>query len=213
MHVPPVNAVDDPEVVLGMVRSAGFGHLVTSDGAAGPEATALPFLIDDDMTVVRAHLARANPHWRRLDGRQALLIVAISDAYVSPSWYPSKAEDPRVVPTSNYEVVHLHGTVRIHEGSAALRSLVADLTAINETQRASTSLLPTWSIDDAPADFIDRQLRAIVGVELLVDRVVAKRKLSQNRSTDDRAGVIDGLRESPERRHHDVADAMATDTA
>ncbi len=212
MHVPDANAVEDPEVVLRLLRTAAIGHLVSSGGSSGFEATPVPFLVDDAMTTVRAHLARANPHWRELAGFSAILLVPINDAYVSPSWYPSKADDPRVVPTANYEVVHVHGSVRVHDDPDFVRSVVTDLTTFHEAKRvAMTPTRPRWSVDDAPADFIERQLRAIVGIELTIGRVVAKRKLSQNRSERDQAGVIAGLRSGTERRDLDVADAMSTD--
>lgn len=210
MYVPKVNAVDDPDVVSGLLRSAGVGHLVSSSDD-GFDATVLPFLVDDAMTNIRAHVARTNPQWRQLDGRPVLLIVPVTDAYVSPSWYPSKADDPSVVPTWNYEVVQLHATVRVHDDPEFVRQVVADLTDRNEVTRVAASPgPPAWAIDDAPHDFIERQLRAIVGIELTIERVEAKRKLSQNRSDDDRAGVIAGLRGTPANRNHAVADAMTT---
>jgi transcriptional regulator len=211
MYVPQVNAVDDPGTVLGLLRSAGVGHLVSVGGNDGFDATVLPFLVDDELTCIRAHIARANPQWRQLDARSVLLIVPLSDAYVSPSWYPSKADDPRVVPTWNYEVVHVHATVSVRDEPDFVRRVVSDLTDRNEAMRTElTAAPPTWAIDDAPGDFIDRQLRAIVGIELTIDRVVAKRKLSQNRTDADRAGVVAGLRSTPTNRGHAVADAMTT---
>ena len=124
MYVPGPNALDDPMVVLGLLRllrllrSAGVGHLVSADSAAALQSTVLPFVVDDEMTMLQAHFARANPHWRMLDGAKALMIVPVVDAYVSPSWYPSKQEDPRVVPTWNYEVVHVHATARVRDDPA-----------------------------------------------------------------------------------------------
>jgi transcriptional regulator len=214
MYVPPANAVDDPEVVLGLLRRASIGHLVSVDRAGSLEATVLPFLVDDDLTTVRAHYARANAQWRHLDGADALLVVPISDAYVSPSWYPSKRDDPRVVPTWNYEVVHVHGTVHVRDEPAFVESVVRALSHLHETRRFEESTRPpAWSVDDAPAEFISRQLRAIVGVELAVTRVDAKRKLSQNRSDSDRQGAIDGLVASPDPAARAVADVMRADLA
>ena len=209
MYVPSTNAVDDPTVVLGLLRSAGVGHLVSGDSAGALESTVLPFVVDDEMTAMRAHFARANPHWRRLDGAGALMIVPVVDAYVSPSWYPSKHEDPRVVPTWNYEVVHLHATVHVRDDPAFVEAVVRALTDLHETHRVQDAPTPAvWSVDDAPAAFFARQLRAIVGVELTIDRVEAKRKLSQNRSEQDQAGVVYGLRSSGDPRRDAVADAM-----
>ena len=136
---------------------------------------------------VRAHVARANPIWRAAPC-PAMLIVSPDDAYVSPGFYPSKRRDPKVVPTWNYELVHVHGTLQARPDPAWLEALVRELTVRNEATMAEP-----WAVDDAPADFIERMLRAIVGIELEVTRVEAKRKLSQNRSAEDVAGVVAGL--------------------
>lgn len=188
-------------MVLDLVRRTAFGHLVCS-ADDGPSSTSLPFLVDDAMTSVRAHLARANRLWHLAPCR-ALLIVPIGDAYVSPSWYPSKADGGRVVPTWNYEVVHLTGDLVVHDDPAWIHRLIGDLTTWHESPRTDP-----WAVEDAPADFVDGLVRAIVGVELVVDRVEAKRKLSQNRSEADRAGVVRGLR-ADGGRSETVADAMA----
>lgn len=209
MYVPGPNAVDDPTVVRELLRSAGVGHLVSGAPASALAATVLPFLIDDSMITLRAHLARANPHWRTLDGSDALVIVPVSDAYVSPSWYVSKRDDPRVVPTWNYEVVHVRGTVHVHDDPAFVESVVRALTDLREANRVEESSgPPVWSVDDAPADYIARQLRAIVGIELAVTSVEAKRKLSQNRTDADQIGVAEGLDHSPDQRGPTVAAAM-----
>ena len=135
--MPKANPVEEPEEILRLLRAAAIGHLVSSDGAAGFAATPIPFLVDDGVTTVRAHLARANPHRRHLAEAPAMLIVSISDAYVSPSWYPSKADDPRVVPTANYEVAHLHGSIGVHDDPTFVRSVVTDLTEFHEARVVS----------------------------------------------------------------------------
>lgn len=217
MYVPAANAVEDPELTLSMLRSAGAGHLVSVDSTGTLDSTLLPFLVDDDLGTVRAHMARANPHWRALDGATALMIVPISDAYVSPSWYETKGDDPRVVPTWNYELVHVHGTVHVRDDATFVESVVRSLTERHEAQRIEDfselpdAAPPEWSVDDAPAGFIAKQLRAIVGIELAVVRVEAKRKLSQNRSDADRRGVIEGLSHSSRTASQAVADSMRTD--
>lgn len=208
MHVPPDFAVDDPTTVVALARAAGYGHLVSTTGSAF-ELTPLPFIVDDGLTAVRAHLARGNRHWRTLDARPALLVVPVSDAYVSPAWYPSKEETGAVVPTWNYEVVLVHGSVRVHDDARWTASVVEELTALHETARAVDGQEPpAWSPDDAPPDFIRRQLRAIVGIELVVERVEAKRKLSQNRPRADREAVAEALFASNRGRRHEVATAM-----
>ena len=129
------------------------------------------------------HLARPNPVWKSAPCR-ALLIVPVTDAYVSPSWYPSKAEHGKVVPTWNYEIVHAHGALVAHDDPAWVRAQIDDLTALNEAPLAQP-----WATTDAPGDYIESLQLAIVGVELVVDRFEGKRKLSQNRSAGDRAGA------------------------
>jgi transcriptional regulator len=197
VYTPRAFAIEDRTDVLAALRRASFGHLVTHavPGGAGRvfASTPLPFVVDDEIAVVRAHVARANPHWRGIDGVEALLVVAPADAYVSPRWYPSKAEHGKVVPTWNYEVVHLHGTVAIHDDADWKRAMVDDLTDHNEALvPAGAGALP-WQVSDAPDDFIDAQLKAIVGVEITVTGIDAKQKLSQNRPEADRAGAAAGL--------------------
>ena len=189
---------------LAMATKIGVGHLVTArDGSI--ESSFVPFLVEprDGSVVVRAHVAVGNPQHKVIgDGIEALLIVQGPDAYVSPNWYPSKADHGKVVPTWNYSLVHLRGTVRVLDDRDALLDLVSTLTA----QHEATQPLP-WSVTDAPAEYIDAQLRAIVGIEMTVTSVEGKAKLSQNRDEPDRAGVRDALASgSPAERA--VADAM-----
>jgi len=192
---------DDPSSVVAMARAAGFGHLVVMDDDEGLRSTPMPFLIDDGGSLVRGHLARQNSVLRSVP-TAALLIVPVTDAYISPSWYPSKAEDPHVVPTWNYEVVHVRGRLRPHDDDWT-EQLVRDLTDHHEA-----AMTTPWSVDDAPPDFIARLLRAIVGVSLEVTEIVAKRKLSQNRSARDLSGAADGLERRDHRHDAAVAAAM-----
>jgi transcriptional regulator len=206
MYVPAFNAVEDEAEVRALVESVGSGWLVTSgDGSAAPAATLLPVLWREDR--VRCHLARANPHWRSMvEGMRALLIVTGPQAYVSPSWYASKAEHGRVVPTWNYVAVQLSGSLVVRHEPAWLLDLVTALTDRHEGARAADG--ERWRVDDAPPEFIASQLKAIVGVELLVDTVEAKAKLSQNRSAADQQGVVDGLRRESPAGGPEVADLM-----
>lgn len=191
---------DDPAAAVAVARSTGFGHLVVADDD-GLRSTPMPFLVDDDGSLVRGHLARPNPVLRSLPAA-ALLVVPLGDAYVSPGWYPSKADNAEVVPTWNYEVVHLHGRLRAHDTSWTAQ-LVRDLTDHHEA-----AMPEPWSVDDAPTGYVDRLLKAIVGVSLEVERVDAKRKLSQNKSAADIAGVIEGLERRRLRHDGVVAHAM-----
>jgi transcriptional regulator len=201
VYRPAAFAEDDPAAIVALAREAGFGHLtVVLDGELS--STPLPFLISDDGSVARGHLARPNPVWRAAACR-ALLIVPLADTYISPSWYPSKAENGKVVPTWNYEVVHVHGELVAHDDPVWVEQLVRELTELNESRLAAP-----WSVDDAPADYLDKMLRGIVGVELLVDSLVGKRKLSQNRPAADVAGVVAGLDTTRGRGSANIADAM-----
>lgn len=194
MYRPSAFDLESPSEILDALRRISFGHLVTSHPAGGGlESTPLPFVVDDEITHARAHVARANRHWTRADGRPGLLIIAGPDAYVSPRWYPSKAEHGRVVPTWNYEVIHVHGVVEVHDDPAWTLDVVEALTAHHESRVVDPERTEAWAVSDAPDAFVAAQLRGIVGVELRITSIEAKRKLSQNRSSVDRAGVIDGL--------------------
>jgi transcriptional regulator len=143
---------------------------------------------DGEHGTLRGHVARANPVWRASAGAEVLAVFQGPQAYITPSWYPSKAETAKVVPTWNYAVVHMHGRLRITEDAAWLRALVERLTDTHEAARAHR-----WQVGDAPADYIDQMLRAIVGIEIEVTRLQGKWKVSQNRTATDRAGVAAGL--------------------
>jgi transcriptional regulator len=202
MYVPPANRLDDEAAVRALVAAVGSAEFVTVAADGFPTSTLLPILWEGDTVV--AHMARANPQWRTLgSGDPALLICAGDQAYISPSWYAAKAEHGRVVPTWNYSAVHLSGTVQVQEDPAWLRQAVTDLTSAHESGRAQP-----WQVADAPAAYIDGQLRGIVGLEITVHRVEAKAKLSQNRSADDRRGVVAGLRAEGAAGAHAVADVM-----
>ena len=185
-YVPRFNVMPADEV-RGFVEGVGTAQLVTVAGDGAPDATFLPVLWRDDRLV--GHLARANPHWRAIrDGSPGLVVVQGPDAYVSPSFYASKREHGRVVPTWNYSSVHLRGPVRVVDDVDWLRELVGALTDRHEAPRGEP-----WAVEDAPSKYVEGQLKAIVGVELVVESVEAKAKLSQNRSVEDRAGVVAGL--------------------
>lgn len=203
MYIPRPFAVTDETEIRDIVAAVGAGDLVTTGSDGYPAATRLPLAWQGDRVVM--HLARANPQWRTLGpGAPALLVVTGPEAYVSAGYYPSKAEHGRVVPTWNYTAVHLTGRVTVHTDPAWLRHQVGLLTGVHEAGRAQP-----WSVDDAPPAYVDQQLRAIVGLELVVERVEAKAKLSQNRSEDDRAGVVAGLRATGVARDAAVARQVA----
>jgi transcriptional regulator len=189
MYVPAHFAAADDDV-RDLLAHHGAADLVTST-PHGLLATFLPFVYDPrvgDHGALLGHLARNNDQWRQPVRGDALVIVRGPDAYVTPSWYAAKPEHGRVVPTWNYVTAHVYGRLVVHDDPAWLDSLVRRLTDRHE----ATSPRP-WSVDDAPRDFIMGQLRAIVGVELIINRVEAKFKLSQNRSAADIEGVAAGL--------------------
>jgi transcriptional regulator len=155
-----------------------------------PLATLVAVTADGGTGVLRGHIARGNSLWRELAyGAAVLAIFNGADSYISPSWYPSKREHGKVVPTWNYATVHVHGNIRFIEDPAWLLAFVSSLTDTHERRRAAP-----WHVTDAPESYIESMLRAIVGLEITVTQVVAKFKGSQNRSSADRAGVAAGLR-------------------
>ena len=196
MYTPRANRFDDEAEIRSMVAGVGVAQLVTASTDRVPLATLLPIVWDGERVV--AHVARANPHWEQIDDdTPALLVVTGPDAYISPSWYAAKAEHGRVVPTWNYSVVQLRGRARVVTDEAWLRTEIDRLVSAHESRREQP-----WSTADAPQAFVEGQLRAVVGVEVSVESVEAKRKWSQNRSVADREGVVAGLA-------GDGADAMA----
>lgn len=207
MYVPRHFQMEDTAEVDSFLAAHPAGQLVTVGPEGTPHATLLPYLLDRDDQGgwrVLAHFARANEHWRRIaDGASGLFVVTSASAYISPSWYATKHEHGRVVPTWNYSAVHLRGAVRVHDDTEWLRQLVTRLTDAHEAERE-----PRWRVTDAPEPYVSGQLRAIVGVELVVKQVEGKAKLSQNRSVDDRLGTIAGLEAQASPSSHDVATAM-----
>ena len=186
LYVPRFNVMD-PDDVRPFVAAVATAQLVTVGADGAPDATFLPVLWEGDRLV--GHVARANAHWRRMvEDSPVLAVVTGPDTYVSPGWYATKAEHGRVVPTWNYSVVHLRGRLRIHDDPAWVRALVTRLTDRHEQSREEP-----WHVTDAPEDYVIKNLRPIVGVEIVVEQVEAKAKLSQNRSGEDRAGVAAGL--------------------
>jgi transcriptional regulator len=184
----PAQFAPDEDDVRRLLAHHGAADLITA-GPDGLEATMLPLFHDHDRGALLGHFARNNDHWKRADGQRCLVIVRGPDSYISPSWYASKAEHGRVVPTWNYVTAHVHGTVTVHDDVDWLEGVVRRLTDAHEAARPTP-----WSVDDAPEKFFRGQLRAIVGVEVHIERIDAKFKLSQNRPGTDIDGVVTGLR-------------------
>jgi transcriptional regulator len=196
MYVPDHFREDRSDVLREAVQRIGFATLVTQ----GLEANHLPMLLENN--VLRGHVARANPVWKQGTG-EALAIFLGPHAYVSPNWYPSKAETGKAVPTWNYLTVHARGTINWVQDADWLRAHVGALSATHEAGRKNP-----WAISDAPASYVDGLLRAIVGFELTIIKLEGKWKLSQNRDAADRAGVRDGLLQDG---HEDLSRLMEKD--
>lgn len=214
MYLPPHFAAPGEDEIAAFVAGVGAADLVTFDGTK-PVASLIPVIWDHPRAAagghgrLLGHLARANPQWQSLSaGTVALAIVHGPQAYISPSWYPATARHGRVVPTWNYITVHFTGPLTIHTDPEWLRTVVTRLTSQHEAARPQP-----WAVGDAPPRYIDGQLRAIVGVELLIESVEAKYKLSQNRDARDQAGAVEGLRSEPGAGASAVADAMVAGAA
>jgi len=193
MYLPKHFEESRAEVLHELVRTHPLGLLVTL-ADAGLQANPVPFILDADPAggpgILRAHVARANPLWRETRSDvEALVVFQGPQAYVSPSWYPSKAEHGKVVPTWNYVMVQARGTLRAIDDPAWVRAFVTRLTTRHEAVQAKP-----WAVADAPPDYIETTTRAIVGLEITLSALVGKWKVSQNRSAADRAGVASGLR-------------------
>jgi transcriptional regulator len=181
MYVPDPFREDRPDLLRDAVRRIGFATLITQD----LDANHLPLLLEDDL--LRGHVARANPVWKTGEGK-GLAIFLGPHAYVSPAWYPSKAEAGKAVPTWNYITVHARGRIRWIQDADWLRAHVTALSDAHEAGRAEP-----WAISDAPDSYVTALLRAIVGFELSIESLEGKWKLSQNRDDADRAGVRQAL--------------------
>lgn len=192
MYRPKQFEQNDPESMLDFIRTNPFASLV-SNSANGLNAEHIPFLVrtnSGSKTVLCAHIAKANPLWKELrDGDSVLVLFQGSNSYISPNWYPSKQTDSRVVPTWNYTAVHAKGDIEFIHDAKWLLSLLNDLTGAQEQAQEQP-----WKVSDAPEKFIERQLSAIVGIEIVVDDLIGKFKLSQNQSAENRQGVKSGLR-------------------
>lgn len=195
MYVPNHFRESDQEKLQQYIREYGFGLLIVAD-EHGIEANHVPFHLacdeDGSPCLLQCHLARGNPVWQRLmDGTRVLAVFQGPDSYITPSWYPTKAETGRVVPTWNYLAVHVEGTARVIRDESWLKQHLQRLTDQHELGREAP-----WSVDDAPADFTERMMRAIVGVEIRVESLTGKLKASQNQPEKNREGVKAGLENS-----------------
>jgi len=190
MYQPAHHREERLEVQHDLIESHPFGLLISS-GSEGLLANALPFLLQREsgpLGTLQVHMARANGQWHHLDGQNVLIVFQGPHAYVSPSLYATKRETGKVVPTWNYAMVQARGVARLRTDPAWLYTQIEALTSRHERSRA-----PSWAVSDAPPTFIESQLRGIVGIEIEIETIEGKWKVSQNRPEADRRGVAEGL--------------------
>ncbi|MFC3724481.1 FMN-binding negative transcriptional regulator [Neoaquamicrobium sediminum] len=210
MYTPPAFREDDPATLRRIIRDARLSTLITAT-EEGLVATPLPLLLaetEGELGTLYGHVAKANPQWKLPTAQDALVVFSGAEAYVTPSWYATKQEHGKVVPTWNYEAVHAYGPVEFFEDEARLRDVVTRLTVLHEKSREQP-----WAVTDAPDAFIGAQLRGIVGLRLPIARLQGKRKMSQNRPETDRIGVAAGLAESEKAGDRTVAAMIPTGPA
>ncbi|AXF05893.1 FMN-binding negative transcriptional regulator [Paraburkholderia hospita] len=187
MYVPAPFSVPDTEELHALINAHPLGVLVANT-PNGLDANHIPFELDakeGEHGMLRAHVARSNPIWQDIkDGDEVLVVFRGEEAYVTPNWFPSKHEFHRQVPTWNYKVVHLHGKIRIRDDERFVRGMVARLTRTHEASQPTP-----WKMTDAPAEYIDTMLKAILGMEIEVTKITGKFKLSQNRELRDRLSL------------------------
>jgi transcriptional regulator len=190
MYLPTHFAETRAEVLQDLIRTHPLATLVHlgTDGLAADHIPLMLHQATDGQITMRGHVARANPIWSAADGKAVLAVFQGPHAYISPSWYASKAEHGKVVPTWNYAVVHVHGVLTAIDDFAWFHAHASAMTERNEA-----SVGKSWKVTDAPDDYIRNTARAIVGIEIAVERIEGKWKMSQNRSAADRAGVAAGL--------------------
>jgi len=207
LYIPPAFRETDAAVLQAEIRRIGFASLTTT-GPEGPLVSHLPVFLDTGigpLGQLRCHVARANPQWRDSDlTKPALAVFMGPDAYVSPSWYPSKSEHGKAVPTWNYVAICARGRLEIITDRDALLAHVGEL-----SNRHEAAFPEPWRVDDAPADYIEKQLRAIVGFRFTIEALEGKLKLSQNRAEADRASVAAALSASADQSARDVGAMMA----
>jgi transcriptional regulator len=206
VYLPAANDQPDRDLIHACIRDQPLGLLITM-GPDGLAANQIPFILlvdEDGQERLIGHVARNNDLWREgYHEDESLVVFQTNEAYVSPNWYPSKADTHRTVPTWNYVTVHVYGDLVVHDDERWIRGVVGRL-----TRKMESSQPVPWKMADAPSEFMANMIGNIVGIELPVSRMIGKWKLGQNRTVTDRLGVIDGLRGTGEPGPEAVADAM-----
>jgi transcriptional regulator len=206
MYRPDHFRVEDVPQMHALMRARPFAALVSA-GASGLHASHLPTVLKDGGAcgVIECHLARANPHCKELgEVSEALMIFHGAEGYITPNWYPSKAQSGKVVPTWNYAVVHAYGRPEVMNDADWLRRHVGELTAQQERSESKP-----WAVSDAPETYVSAMLRGIVGFRFAITRLEGKWKMSQNREMQDREGVVKGLRRRSQGDDLEIADYVA----
>ena len=192
MYQPPHFREERLDILHALIHAHPLGMMISVGPDGEPEANVVPMLLDEtrgDKGVLQCHVARANPQWKMLaENGRVLIVFQGPDAYITPSWYETKRQTGKVVPTWNYAMVQVRGNATVHEDGEWLGAQVRRLTQSHEGQREQP-----WAVDDAPEAFIASQLKGIVGVEIEITAIEGKWKVSQNRPVEDRAGVAKGL--------------------
>lgn len=200
MYLPASFREDRLDVMQDLIRSYPLGSLITH-GEQGLNASPVPFMIypeESEQGILRAHMAKSNPHWKALGNVSECLIIFMGEqGYINPSWYQSKQTTHKVVPTWNYATVHVWGKPEIVEDGAWLQRQLNDLTNSHEQNRPQP-----WAMHDAPEDYIDAQMKAIIGIQIPITRIEGKWKMSQNRMEEDQLGVITGMQKTDDPHHN-----------
>lgn len=203
LYIPPHFRESDVAVLQAQIRAIGFGSLITTAKDGSLLISQFPVVLDTSVGALgqlRCHVSRGNPQWRDSDfTKPGVAMFLGADAYVSPSWYPSKQEHGQAVPTWNYVTVCARGRVEVFDDRDALLAHVAELTALHEA-----AFPEPWQVTDAPADYLDRQVRGIVGLRITIEALEGKKKLSQNRSLEDREGVAAALQAAGDAKAKDI---------
>lgn len=205
MYVPPAFALADLAELHDVIRSSRLGFLVTRTPSE-MQSTPLPFFLEveeGEYGTLYGHLARANPQWKLSIDAEAMVLFMGPNAYITPSWYATKVATGKVVPTWNYVAVEVHGAAEFFDNPERLLNIVTKLTRIHEQPRDKP-----WAVSDAPTNYVEAQLRGIIGVRMPIVRMEGKRKMSQNRNAEDRAGVVEGLSQSGDPQDVVVADLV-----
>tara|TARA_B110000503_G_C7085095_1_gene386909 strand:+ start:609 stop:1232 length:624 start_codon:yes stop_codon:yes gene_type:complete len=201
MYIPLHFKISEVAELHRIISENPFGILVTAGKML--DANHIPFLFDvtqGEMGVLTSHVARANPIWKDMANSDVLVIFRGAESYISPNWYPSKHEAHRHVPTWNYEVVHVHGKLTIQDDGDFIRDHVDLLTKTHEANESKP-----WKMSDAPKDYMEMMLKAIVGIQITLTKIEGKAKLSQNRELRDKLGAINALENLG---NHKMANAM-----